>query len=188
MKKHAVNCLAKDENHFGQCPAIVGEYMRSRRMHHGGCVVADVDHLGSCLLERGKGSDTTVHASYCTLVDDLHHGPCRDEQGNWSKGSEITKDMRNINAVVADTELIGTTELKTWTPDSPLVEVNYHRPNGLSIQMSAEIPEDMSPSYRPDDALAYLSRQMEKMIVDIEEIQSSKNTIKSDTDPDRLPM
>lgn len=179
MKKHHQLCLAKDELHYGRCPVTVLQYSETRPVHKKSCIASNTDHLGACLISRGQaaGGGEIIHAAYCTISNDLHKGPCRDEQGSWWRGTEVGRAVLANEATPAiepDAELIGTTELKTWTPDSPRVELHYDRPDGLSIQFSAEIPP--GNAYGPDDALAQLGRSMEIMLTRIREIESNNLT------------
>lgn len=169
MKKHTEPCLAKDELHYDLCPETLGQYRATRKLHDDGCISSESDHLGACLISRGKtdGGTEMIHATYCTLSDDLHRGPCRNGEGVASRATELGK-------AAFGSEITGTTELRVWTPESPVVEVNHHRPDGLSIQMSAEIPA--GNLYGPDDALSYLSRTMESMMTRISEVESSNLT------------
>jgi hypothetical protein len=107
-----------------------------------------------------------VHYDGCAQNHTNHWGePCKDVEGvTLPRSKQVTDqllsriaDRAGGIASVADemlgAELEPTLEKIGYTPDHPRVEVRYYDPNGLQIEISIEVPDEIKPYYDADMAL-----------------------------------
>lgn len=154
-------------------------------IHKTGCVNSETDHLGECLVTRLPGS-RYVHASYCAIEVDDHDGPCLGKRAlaraprNYgfdgdgapmnAETAEFLREEQNpprLLPLAPQPEKIAGTELKTWTPEHPTIEVGYEEPDGFELHMSMVLPNEMRRYYDGDMALRALSAKMATMLADV---------------------
>jgi hypothetical protein len=143
-------------------------------MHAVGCINAEVNHLGGCLVRKVNSSDY-VHAAYCTIEDDEHDGPCLGAAVTGRRGAVVTLDgmepTRELPVDLIPAPVMGKI---SWTPNHPHVEVIYNHPDGTSLNMTADIP-DSTPGFNIEMAMARLSRNLESFICDLNDVREGQD-------------
>lgn len=119
------------------------DYPKGVRIHHENCA-RDYGHRGAC---RDANGGNLPDREPKPVTDQLL-GKIADRAGKISEVAEGTR----LPDLPPD-ELQPILEKVGYSPDHPRVEVRYYDPNGFSVEMSIEVPDEIKPYYDADMAL-----------------------------------